>query len=129
MLGRPWLTDINYNHAVFRTAPVNYWYYIKLFKINTLKNLLKLYTWLWRFALDTSLFTFLNSSFLSCTLRSWVHEMFIHSRTVSPRLGDNYASKFSSYNFPHTKYMSPCMKNCQNYIAMYSWSPIPGKRS
>ena len=29
----------------------------------------------------------------------------------------------------HTKYMSPCVENGQNYIAMYHWSPIVGRRS
>ena len=53
------------------------------------------------------------------TLRSLYHEICIHSRTVSPRLKDNYPSKCSSENIPDTKYMSPYMENCQKYIAMY----------
>ena len=63
------------------------------------------------------------------TLRSWVHEIFSQYRTVSPRLGDNYASKCSSDNFLHTKYVTPCVENCQNYIAMHCRSPISGRRS
>ena len=66
---------------------------------------------------------------LCCTLRSWVHAIFWHYRTVSPRLGDIHASKCSSDNFPHTKYISPCVKNFQNYITKQHWSPIAGKRS
>ena len=62
---------------------------------------------------------------ISCTLRSWVQEIFSHSRTVSPRLGDNYASKCSHDNFP----IAPCVENCHNYIAMYCWFPIVGRRS
>ena len=44
-----------------------------------------------------------QSAFISCTLRSWVHAIFSHYRTVSPTLGDNYASKCTSDSFPHTK--------------------------
>ena len=43
-----------------------------------------------------------SNTHISCTLRSWVIEIFSHSRTVSPRLGDNYASKCWSDNF-HTQ--------------------------
>ena len=66
---------------------------------------------------------------LCCTLRSLVHEIFSHYRTVSPRLGDHYASKCSSDNFPHTKHILLCVENCQNYIAMHRWSPIARWRS
>ena len=61
---------------------------------------------------------------LCCTLRSWVHEILSHYRTVSPRLGDNYVSKCSSDSFPHTKYVSPCVVKCQKYIAMHHWSHV-----
>ena len=50
-----------------------------------------------------SRFEMRRSIFLCCTLRSWVHETFIHSRTVSPRLGDNYASKCSFWQFSSHK--------------------------
>ena len=66
---------------------------------------------------------------ICCTLRSWVHAIFYHYRSVSPRLRDNYMSKCSSDNFPHKKYTSPCVENCQNNIAMHCWSPIAGRRS
>ena len=66
---------------------------------------------------------------ICCTLRPWYHEICIHSRTVSPRLEDNYASKCSSENFSFTIYRSSCTENYQNYIAMYRCSPIAGKRS
>ena len=62
------------------------------------------------------------------TLRSWVRDMFSHFRTVSPGLGDNYASKCSSDSFPHTKYMSPCVENSQNHTLMFRFSPIPGRK-
>ena len=32
--------------------------------------------------------------------------------TVTPPLGDNYASKCSSDKFPQTKYTSPCVEHC-----------------
>ena len=67
--------------------------------------------------------------YISCTFRSWVDVIFSHSRTVSLLLGHNYALKCSSDNFPQTNYTSPCMENCQTYIAMYFWSPIAGRRS
>ena len=72
---------------------------------------------------------FRNMTFrcICCTLRSWVNEMFTHSRTVSPRLENNYASKCISDNFPHTKYTSPCVEKCQNCIAMDCFSPIAVK--
>ena len=38
---------------------------------------------------------------IHCTFRSWVHAIFSHYRTVFPQLGDNYAWKCSSDNFPH----------------------------
>ena len=66
-------------------------------------------------------------TYICFTLRSWVHETFQHLRTVSPRLGDNYESKCSSDSFPHTNYMSPCVENCRNYIALHCWFPIAGK--
>ena len=66
---------------------------------------------------------------ISCTLRSWFHEICIRSRTVSPLLEDNYPSKCSFNSFPYTKYMSPCLENCQNYIAMYCCPLIAGRRS
>ena len=55
-----------------------------------------------------------GSDHISCILRSWVHEIFMHSTTVSPQLGDNYASKCTSENFPLTKYISPCLENSRN---------------
>ena len=42
--------------------------------------------------------------FIGFTLRSWIHEIFSHDRTVSPRLGNNYALKCSFDNFTHTMY-------------------------
>ena len=69
-----------------------------------------------------------NKNYLCCTLRSWVHDIFSHYRTVSPRLGDNCASKCCSDNFPHTKYMSPCVENSQNHTLMIRCSPIAGRR-
>ena len=65
--------------------------------------------------------------YICCILKSWVHAIFSHYRTVSLQLGDNYASKCSSDNFPHTKYTSTCVENCQNYIAMHRWSSIAGR--
>ena len=66
-------------------------------------------------------------NWLCCTLISWDHEIFIHYRNVSPWLGDNYASKYSSEKFPHTKYMSPCVENSQNRTLMVCCSLIPGR--
>ena len=65
---------------------------------------------------------------LCFTLRSWVHEMFSHLKTVSPGLGDNYASKCSFDCFPHTKYTSPCVENSQNRTLMFSFSSILWRR-
>ena len=61
-------------------------------------------------------------------MRSCVHEVFLRFGTVSPGLGDNYASKCGSVIFPHTKYMSRCMKNSQKHTLMLCFSPIPGRR-
>ena len=38
-------------------------------------------------------------------LKSWLHEIFIHFRTVSPWLEDNYDLKCNFAIFPHTKYL------------------------
>ena len=65
---------------------------------------------------------------LCCTLRSWSRKIFVHFRTVSPQLEDNYSSKYSSDNCPHTKYMSTCTENCQNYIAFVSLFSIRGRK-
>ena len=75
---------------------------------------------------------------ICCTFRSWVHEIVSHYRTVSPRLGDNYASKFSSGNFPHTIiYITMCGKlselNCNAVSAsncgekVIKWRKIVGQ--
>ena len=47
-----------------------------------------------------------------CTLRSWVHELFSHYRTVSPGLGDNCVNKCSSDSFSHTN------------ICHYAWKTL-----
>ena len=65
--------------------------------------------------------------FLCCTLRSWVHEIMSHYRTISPRLGDNCVSKFSSDSFPHANYVT-MPENSQNHTLMFHCSPIPGRR-
>ena len=52
---------------------------------------------------------------------------YICSRTVSSQLKDSYALKHISENFPYTKYVPPCITNCQNYIAMYPCSQIAGR--
>ena len=67
--------------------------------------------------------------FWRCALRSWYHEISIHSRAVSPQLEDNIALKCTSDSFPRTQYMSQCVEKCPNYIAMYRCSPIAGIRS
>ena len=64
---------------------------------------------------------------LCSTLRSWVHNMFSHFRTVSPGLGSNYASKCSSASFPRMVTYILCVENCQNYILTHSCLPIPGR--
>ena len=69
--------------------------------------------------------------FFTClcfTLRCWVLEVFSRFGTVSPGLGDNYASKCGSGIFPHTKYMSRCMENSQNHTLLLCFSPILGRR-
>ena len=44
---------------------------------------------------------------LCCTLQSWVQEIVSHSRTVSPRLGDNCGLEYSSYNYSiHKTYVT-----------------------
>ena len=65
---------------------------------------------------------------LCFTLRSRVHEGFSRFETVSTGLGDNYASKWGFDSFPHTKYMSQCVKNSQNHTLMLRFSPISGRR-
>ena len=71
----------------------------------------------------------LNWNCICCTLRSWVHPIFMIFRTFSPRLEDNNTFQFSSARFPHWSNISGCVQNCQNYIAMYHCSPIVGRRS
>ena len=70
----------------------------------------------------------LSNQFICCTLRSWVQKVFIHSRTVSRQLGDNYALKCISDNFSHTEYISPCVENSQNHTLIFHFSPIPRRR-
>ena len=65
---------------------------------------------------------------ICCTLRSWVHKILSHYRTVSPQLGDNCVSKSRSDSFPHIKYMSPCVENSKNHTLMFCCPPIPGRR-
>ena len=67
-------------------------------------------------------------SYIRCTLRSWVYEIFWHSRTISPWVGDNCVSKCSSDRIPHTKYMSSCVENSQNHTLMFCCSLILGRR-
>ena len=82
-----------------------------------------------------------NSS-MHCTLRSWVHEMFSHFRTVSPGLGDNCFLHFMTFSprletnvalqctsdsFPHMVIYILCVENCQNYISMHSCLPFAGR--
>ena len=50
-------------------------------------------------------------TWLSCILRSWLHEIFIHSRTVSPWLEHSKASKYSFNHFPCPTCMPPCAEN------------------
>ena len=59
---------------------------------------------------------------LCSTLRSCVHEVFSRFGTVSPGLGDNYASKCGSGIFPHTKCMSRCVENSQ-FLNFQTFSP------
>ena len=47
--------------------------------------------------------------------------------TLQNRLGDNYVLKCSFDSFAATNYASPCVENCQNYIAMHRWSPTQGE--
>ena len=63
---------------------------------------------------------------LCWTIRSWVREVVIHSRTVSPQGGDNYALKCSSENFPHRKYISPCVEISLTHTLIFHFSPILG---
>ena len=65
---------------------------------------------------------------ISCTLRSWVHDIFSYPKTVSPQLGDKCVSKCSSDSFPRTKYTSSCVANSQNLTFMFHCSLIPGRR-
>ena len=67
--------------------------------------------------------------YIYCILKSWVHKIVSLYRTVYPWLGYNYASKCCSDNFPRTKYISPSVENCQNYIVNQHWSAIVGRRS
>ena len=56
----------------------------------------------------------------SYTIRLWLYELFVHSRTVSLRLEDSDALECSFDNYPHTTNLWPSVENCQNYI----WSII-----
>ena len=68
------------------------------------------------------------SQLICFTLKSWVHEVFSCFGTVSPRLGDNFASKCGSCIFPHTKYMSRCVENSQNHTSLLRFSSIQGRK-
>ena len=58
---------------------------------------------------------------ICCTLRSWYHKMCIRSKTVSPRLEDNHALKYSSNTFPYIKYMSyGKLSELHCHISMFS---------
>ena len=57
-------------------------------------------------SLQNSLKIYLRQFWVSCTLRSWVHKILSHYKTVSQRLGEICVSTCSSNSFPHTKYMS-----------------------
>ena len=50
-------------------------------------------------------------------------------RTVSPQLGDNYASECSSKKLPHTKYMSPCMETFRTTLWCFVVLQSLGKKS
>ena len=50
-------------------------------------------------------------------------------RTFSPQLENNDTLKCSSDSFAHTLRYVVNVENCQNYIEMYQWPPIAGRRS
>ena len=50
-------------------------------------------------------------------------------RTFSPQLENNDTFKCSSDSFAHTLRYVVNMETCQNYIEMYHWLPIAGRRS
>ena len=50
-------------------------------------------------------------------------------RTSSPQLENNDTSKCSSDSFAHTLRYVINVENCQNYIKMYQYPPIVGRRS
>ena len=82
--------------------------YIYIFFIN-------IYSWYY------SIFLSPNYAFYFSPCWSYVALKYPGSKNVIRQPPHNWnATKCSSKNFPYTKYTSPCMENCQNYIAMYS---------
>ena len=67
-----------------------------------------------------------SPNYKSYTLRAWYHNIFIHSRTISPQLEYNNAMKCSYENFPHTTFMLPCVENCQSVALICCCSSIAG---
>ena len=49
--------------------------------------------------------------------------------TISPQLENNDTSKCSSDSFAHTLRYVVNVENCQNYIEIYQFPPIAGRRS
>ena len=66
---------------------------------------------------------------LSCTLRSWLHEISAPIMTLSPGLEKNYTLERSSKSFPGMTSMSGCLENCQKYIPKSQCSTIQETRS
>ena len=64
---------------------------------------------------------------ISCTLRSWVHQISMLFRIFYPGLEDIDTFQCSSDSFPHWPHISGCVQIWQNYISMSHCSPMRGE--
>ena len=66
---------------------------------------------------------------VSCTNRSWLHEIPALIMTLSPGLEKNYTLERNSKSFPWMTSMSESLENCQKHIPKSQCSPIQETRS
>ena len=66
---------------------------------------------------------------ISCTLRSGLHEILTMIRTFPHELENNHACKWTSDNFPGKLTYVLFLVSCQKTICMHGYSPIHVDRS
>ena len=71
----------------------------------------------------------LQDSYISCTLRSRLHEIPTVIRTFPHALENNHACKWTSDNFPGMLTYVLFLENCQKTICLHGYSPIHVNRS